>query len=125
MTPEDVQRWLDAYVEAWRTYEPEAIAALFSEDATYAYYPYEEPVAGREAIVESWLKEPDPPGSWEASYRPLLIEGDRAVAVGESRYTRGDVYSNLWLLRLDADGRCREFVEWFMKHPRHRQSQGG
>ena len=27
MSDEDVQRWLDAYVEAWRTYDPEAIGA--------------------------------------------------------------------------------------------------
>jgi hypothetical protein len=26
------QRWLDDYVLAWRTYDPEAIRALFSDD---------------------------------------------------------------------------------------------
>ena len=31
MTPERVQAWLDAYVEAWRSYDSDAIAALFSE----------------------------------------------------------------------------------------------
>jgi hypothetical protein len=41
--------WLKAYVRAWETYEPEAIASLFSEDATYSYHPYDEPVVGRAA----------------------------------------------------------------------------
>jgi hypothetical protein len=36
LTHDDVQRWLDAYVDAWRTYDPAAIGALFAEDATYA-----------------------------------------------------------------------------------------
>jgi len=36
----NVQTWLDAYVEAWRTYD-------------------------RDAIVASWLEERDEPGSWE------------------------------------------------------------
>ena len=86
MTRDDVQRWLDAYVDAWRTYDREAIGALFAEDARYAYQPYREPVVGRDAIVADWLDDPDAAGSWEAQYEPYAVDGDRAVAVGESRY---------------------------------------
>ena len=120
MTHDALQRWLDAYVEAWRTYDPAAIGALFSEDATYAYHPYdegEEVVRGREAIVADWLEEPDEPGSWEASYRPLVVEGQRAVAEGTTSYANGDFFWNLWTLRFDAEDRCVEFVEWFMVRP--------
>lgn len=117
VTRERLQAWLDAYVDAWRTYDREAIAALFSEDATYAYHPYDEPLQGRDAIVASWLEEPDEPGSWEAAYRPLAIDGDRAVATGETHYAEGRTYSNLYVMRFDAEGRCSEFVEWFMRHP--------
>lgn len=117
MTHADVQRWLDAYVASWKTYDGAAIGALFSQDATYAYEPYAEPLRGRDAIVASWLEDPDATGTWEAAYEPLLIEGDRAVATGESRYARGDVYSNLFVLSFDAGGRCSSFVEWYVKHP--------
>jgi hypothetical protein len=118
VTYEEVQSWLDAYVEAWRSYEPAAIGDLFADGATYAYHPYDDPIRGREEIVSSWLEDPDDPASWEAEYRPLMVDGDRAVAVGESRYATGDVYSNLWVLRFDGEGRCAEFVEWYVKHPR-------
>jgi uncharacterized protein (DUF934 family) len=118
-TPERLQDWLDAYVEAWRTYDGDAIGELFGAEATYAYHPYdEEPLRGREAIVASWLEERDDPGSWEASYRSLLSDGDRAVATGETRYADGRTYSNLYVLRFDGDGRCVEFVEWYMEQPR-------
>lgn len=30
---------------------------------------------------------------------------------------RWRVYSNLWVIRLDAEGRCAEFTEWWMRHP--------
>ena len=94
MTREDVQSWLDAYVEAWRTYDPASIAALFTEDAAYAYHPWdegEEVVRGRDAIVENWFEEQDQPGSWEAQYRTLLVEGERAVATGTTSYAGGEL----------------------------------
>lgn len=118
MTSEQVQTWLDAYVAAWRSYDRAAIGDLFSEDASYAYYPYEEPLRGREAIVDSWLEDRDEPDSWEASYAPLLIAGDQAIATGESTYANGKRYSNLWVMRFDDDGRCSEYVEWFIEQPR-------
>jgi len=118
MTREQVQTWLDRYVEAWRSYDTDAIAGLFGEDATYAYHPYDEPLRGRAAIVDSWLGERDEPGSWQARYEAALVAGERAIAKGETRYMNGRRFSNLWELRFDADGRCSEYVEWYMEHPR-------
>ena len=120
MTHEDVQAWLDAYVEAWRTYDPESIGALFAKDATYAYHPYdegEEVLRGREAIVADWRGERDEPGTWEASYRPLVVEGRQAVAEGTTSYANGHFYWNLWTLRFDEENRCTQYVEWFMARP--------
>ena len=59
LTSEQVQEWLDAYVAAWRSYDHAAIGALFADDATYAYHPWDEPLRGREAIVASWLADRD------------------------------------------------------------------
>lgn len=75
-------------------------------------------LSGPAAIADGWLSEPDAPGSWEAEYHPLAIDGDIAVATGESRYTNGRTYSNIFVCTFDADGRCREFREWFMERPR-------
>jgi ketosteroid isomerase-like protein len=116
MTHDDFARWLDAYVEAWRTCDPAAIGALFSDDAEYRYHPWDEPVRGRDAIVASWLDNRDEPGSWEAAYRPWAVDGDRGVATGTSRYGNADgrqVYHNVFLCRFDADGRCGAFTEVF------------
>jgi hypothetical protein len=118
MNRDEVQAWLDGYVRAWRSYDEADIRELFAPDATYAYHPFDEPLRGREAIVASWLTEPDEPSSWEASYAPSLIDGRRAIATGESRYPEdGNVYSNLFELEFDVDGRCTRFVEWYVKQP--------
>ena len=126
MDEQAVADWLDRYVHAWGSYDREEIGTLFSPDAVYAYDPFGEPVRGREAIVASWLEDRDEPGSYEASYRPLLVAGDRAVAHGTSRYfaadgSLADEYANLFVLRFDAEGRCAEYREWYMRRPDGRQ----
>jgi hypothetical protein len=117
VTRDDVQSWLDRYVAAWRSYDRDAIGDLFAEDATYRYHPWDGPLTGRDAIVESWLEEPDGAGSWEAEYEAYALDGDRAVAIGWTSYATGEVYDNVYKLRFDAGGRCADFVEWFMKRP--------
>jgi hypothetical protein len=118
MTHDEVQTWLNAYIEAWRSNDETVIRELFAPEANYAYHPYDDPERGLDAIVAAWLHEPDDPTSWEAAYAPALIDGRRAIATGETRYSNtGDVYSNLFELEFDADGRCTRFVEWYMKQP--------
>ena len=115
---EQVQRWLDDYVAAWRSYDEDAIHALFAPDASYAYHPYDEPLRGPDAIAAAWLADRDEPGSWEASFAPALIEGNAAIATGETRYAGAEgTYSNLFELEFDDDGRCTRFVEWYIRHP--------
>ena len=120
-------KWLDGYVTAWRTYDADAIGSLFSDDAVYRFHPWDEgddAVRGREAIVANWLEEPDAAGTWSAAYEPWLVAGDRAVATGVTRYLAEEgedgatverEYYNVFLLRFDADGRCRELTELYTR----------
>jgi hypothetical protein len=115
VTADDVQRWLDAYIAAWASYDEADIAALFTEDAEYRYDAFRKPLVGSAAIAASWLKHRDAPGSWEAEYRPSVVEDNRAVAVGETRYPQeGKRYRNLYELEFAPDGRCRSFTEWYL-----------
>jgi ketosteroid isomerase-like protein len=131
MTEDEANRWLGAYVEAWRSYEPSAIAALFSEDAQYRYHPYDEPIRGRDAIVASWLGEGeeegastrDEEGTYDARYEAVAVDGEVVVAIGTSSYSDEPggpvrrVFHNCYVMRFDDEGRCREFTEWFMEVP--------
>ena len=53
--------------------------------------------------------------------RGEVQRGLDAYVVAWSRYANGDVFSNLFELDFDADGRCTRFVEWYVQQPR-RQS---
>jgi hypothetical protein len=120
-----VQRWLDGYVAAWKSYDPAAIEALFAAGATYAWHPWDsgkDVAHGRAEIVKAWLGNKDIAGTYDAAYRPLLVSGDEAVATGQTRYFSRQgalkrTFYNLFVLRFDADGRCAEFTEWYMKRP--------
>jgi hypothetical protein len=119
-----VQDWLDAYVRAWQTYDREDISALFGVNASYSFGPFGEPVVGRDRIVESWMEDRDAPGTWEAHYEPVAVDGDLAVTNGRSTYFEDDTrttvarrYDNVYVIRFDGDGRCIEFREWYMRDP--------
>jgi uncharacterized protein (TIGR02246 family) len=132
LTRDAVAAWLRAYVQAWETYDPDAIGALFTEDATYAYHPFEAPVRGRLAIVASWLEAKDTPGTYEGSYEPVAIDGDLAVVNGRSRYfkdaSKSELvreYDNLFVISFDDHGRCRTIREWFMIRRGQTEAAGG
>ena len=131
MELQEAQSWLNRYIAAWLTYDPDEIAALFSQDVAYRYHPYDEPIVGREAVVASWLGEGasddastrDAPGTYDAEYSPVAIDDDVVVATGTSRYREtpdGPVvrsYENCFVMRFDRDGRCLDFVEYYLRRP--------
>jgi hypothetical protein len=125
------QAWLNAYVEAWHTYDRERIRALFSADVRYRYHPSDEPVVGVDAVVASWLGESDAedtssrdaPGTYDAKYAPVAVDGNTVVATGSSTYRLEPagpvdrIYDNCFIMSFDDEGRCREFTEFYVRRP--------
>lgn len=132
------QLWLDRYIAAWLSYDADEIASLFSEDVEYRYHPDDEPVVGRTAVVASWLGDPnapetssipDEPGTYEAAYSPVAVDGDVVVATGTTTYFASvggpvdRVFDNCFVMRFDQAERCREFTEYFMERKPPDQAQ--
>jgi len=129
MDRKQAEDWLTRYVDAWTSYDPDAIASLFSETIVYRYHPNDTPTVGRDAVVASWLGEDKPdgsstrdaPGTFAAEYSPIAVDGDTVVATGTSRYREqpdGPVvrtYDNCFVMRFDDDGRCRDFTEYYVR----------
>ena len=121
------QRWLDAYVAAWKSYDREAIAALFTEDVDVPLPPLRRadprPRCDRRIVVRRRGKRPEPRAR-RAPTTPLRARRDRRRprrgrrdAAPTMRARPIGVYDNCWLIRFDDRGRCREFTEWFMERP--------
>jgi SnoaL-like domain len=111
-----LQTWIDGYVTAWNSNDPSQIAALFTSDASYSTEPYKPAWHGRGKIIEGWLEHRDEPGETTFEWEPVAITPDVCVISGTTRYP-GTSYSNLWVIKLADDGRCRSFAEWWMQHP--------
>jgi len=62
-------------------------------------------------------------GHYEAAYRTVAVDGDVAVATGIKRYggrPGGPVVRkcrSCFVIRFDAEGRCRSFTEWYIARP--------
>jgi hypothetical protein len=111
-----VTAWIDGYVRAWNSNDPADIRVLFSEDAEYYTAPFRPPWRGHEQIVRGWLERRDEPGETTFEWRPVAVTDDVAIIQGTTTYP-DQTYSNLWVIRLDGTGRCREFTEWWMERP--------
>ena len=111
-----VQGWIAGYQRAWESERARGHRRALQRDARYWTAPFRDPWQGRDAIVAGWLDRKDEPGSATFTWHPVVITGDVAVVQGTTTYA-DETFSNLWVLRLDADGRCREFTEWWMQHP--------
>ncbi|MEY2848469.1 MAG: hypothetical protein RI885_1134 [Actinomycetota bacterium] len=109
--------WMTDYLRAWTSNRDGDIRSLFTDDAIYLTAPFDEPRVGVDAIVEGWLADRDDPSDWSFDWQPLVADGGLSTITGETRYTDGRVYSNLWVIGLEADGRASSFMEWYMEHP--------
>ncbi|WP_084964427.1 YybH family protein [Thermoactinospora rubra] len=112
----DLKAWIDGYVRAWNSNDPDDIASLFTDDARYHTEPFSAPWEGREEIVANWLARADQPGEANFEWRTVAVDGDVGVVQGTTRYP-DQTFSNLWVIRFSPDGRCREFTEWWMEQP--------
>ncbi|MFE4543613.1 YybH family protein [Arthrobacter sp. NPDC056727] len=112
-----IRQWMEKYIAAWTSNDPQDIGALFTEEAVYATRPYDpDPWHGRQQIVERWIGSADQPGDWRFEWSLLGADGDLAFVQGRTTYLDDRPnYENLWVIRLGPDGRASGFTEWFME----------
>jgi ketosteroid isomerase-like protein len=106
--------WIETYQRAWREPGTEALGQLFTEDAIYSPAPYADPHRGLDAIREMWDAERNPGEEFTMAAEIVSTDGEMGVVRlrVDYRKPRNQQYRDLWVIRLEADGRCNSFEEW-------------
>lgn len=68
------------------------------------------PLRGTATTRTTGVSTQDPPGTWEANYRTVVVGSTMDSVEPGGPVNR--VYDNCFILNFDADGCCREFTEW-------------
>jgi len=118
--PVAFKSWLDAYGHAWESRNPEAAAALFTENGTYQVTPFLEPMRGRKAIYEYWCEVARTEENIKFAYQILVVNAELNIARWSASFviappglqTRLD---GIFLISLDDEGRCKSLQEWWHK----------
>lgn len=109
------QRWLDGYIRAWESKDPETLRAIFTDDAEYWFQPDDpQPLRGIDTIMTMWGSA-DEPSEPQHELRVLIEDAALGIITGTVAYPGHDAYVNLWEVHFAPDGRARRFVEWYMK----------
>lgn len=93
----------------------DGLSELFADDATYFNNPYGDTHRGLAAIAALWEREREGPDeAFEMTAELVAVEGDTGVARVAVRYgePKPAEYRDLWIVRLDREGRCVAFEEW-------------
>lgn len=116
-----VEVWLRSLAAAWEHRDPEAAAALFTDDATYTVDPHAPPTRGRTTIRDYWAGEVAGQHGVQVQFGVPVIAGDRAAvewwATLEGSADGPATLAGVVMLRFAADGRCAELREYWMASP--------
>jgi hypothetical protein len=113
MTPEE---WLAAYRTAWIERDPDAAAALFTEDAIYQEQPYEVGFAGPQGVRDYWARVTETQQGVEVAYGAPLVQGNRAAVEWWVTLENGGAPITLageFMLTFDDSGLCRNLREYW------------
>lgn len=123
MTEAELSNWLDKYGAAWEGQNADAAAALFTDNGTYAWGPFNEPIQSREAIKAAWdYATKGQQENIHFGYETLAVTAERGIArwwVSMKVKSTGVQVrmEGIFLVTLTADGLCTEFREWWNEDP--------
>jgi ketosteroid isomerase-like protein len=122
MTRDEAEDWLKRYGAAWEAGDPDAAAALFTDDAVYRETPFADAMVGRAEIGRYWQEgAADAQRDVTFSSQVWAVNGDVAVAGWQARFTRAasgvrvelDGAFRLVFSRAPGGLRCSRLEEWW------------
>ena len=118
-----VNKWIRNYSKAWLKKDANAIAVLFSEDASYHSHPFRQGTQGKKGVLDYAIGALDVEEIYEARFGRPIIEGPRAAV--EYWATMKEKVEDVTLagcvtLKFSQRGLCKELHDyWILQTGRH------
>ena len=118
----DGAAWLEAYGEAWRTFDGDSWVALFTDDAEYHEDPYGPPLVGHNALRAYLLDAAASQRDVEFTIEQHWVSDTTVLAAWHASFNRrstGRIVRLAGFLTAEVapDGRVSRFREWTRSAP--------
>ena len=116
MTLETFRSWLEAYGRAWEARDSEAAASLYTDEATYQITPFLEPMRGRASLRDYWAHVAATMDFYRETGGLVFVFGLAHWRASFVRVPSKKIeLDGIFLISLDASGRCHKLREWWQK----------
>jgi SnoaL-like domain len=124
-----VEEWAERYGRAWEEADEDAIAALFTDDASYRSAPFREPFRGEDEIRAYWRQGAGTQEDVRVLMGRPFVDGKRAAIEWWATFRDADqgeiTLPGCLLLRFEPDGRCSDLREYWNWQPGRREPHDG
>ena len=109
---------LAAFGNGWETFDGDAWVALFTDDATYAFDPFEPPLTGQNEIRAYLVNSARTQEQVEFTVERHWVSGDTVLAAWHASFVRVASGARVRIagfltLEVASDGRVARFREWW------------
>lgn len=118
-----LSKWLDDLGQAWINRNPKAAAEICAENVLYFENPFDKPLTSRKEVEEIWHEVPNYQKDIKFSYEIISVNKQVGIAKWRASFTRlpsgiRDTLDGIYLVKLDNDGLCKEFHQWWVVKPK-------
>ena len=118
LTSNEFKQWLEQYGKASQENDAKASAELFTQNARYYESPFDDPMVGREAIYQYWIKGAQTLKDKTAGYEILAVRDNVGIARWQSTFVhiqsgKRAALDCMFLVEFDDNGQCSLFREWW------------
>lgn len=127
-TQEDVRNWAEVYRVAWEQADSEAVADLFTDDATYRDNIYEDAHQGRQGVIDYWSGVTSGQSNVNVVMGEPVVDDKRATVEFWTTMDAGGAPITLagcLLLDFDESGKCTALREYWQVGEGTRQPPQG
>jgi len=115
------EKWMEMYSKASAENDPQASADLFSLNARFYETPFAEPLIGRDAIYQYWVKGAQTLKDKTSSYEILAMKDNLGIARWQANFMVIESGKRLaldcvFLVEFDESEKCSIFREWWHLH---------